>query len=204
MIDTGTTSTSSSLAQELDSHMIDHQRTSTSTSSSSALSRFVGNVRVQQVDRAARQVRQNVGSSNINDGKGIYLKRFELDKDDLDNIKMVKSETAAIMTRRPYNPNSKLISLEDLINNRSMFGTNSVLIILSISATSKDNMTTYQQKYNGVKGNNGTIRHDRTMVVMCPFSKAGNNTAIILFGAGCCERLLDGDISLRDNGEIRE
>ena len=42
------------------------------------------------------------------------------------------------------------------------------------------------------------------MVVVCPFSKEGNNTAIILFGAGCCERLIDEDISLRDNNEIRE
>ena len=39
---------------------------------------------------------------------------------------------------------------------------------------------------------------------MCPLSPAGVNTAMILFGAGCCERFFDADISLRDNGAIRK
>ena len=117
---------------------------------------------------------------------------------------MTPGETAGVMIRRPFNPSSKLISLEELIDSGARFGTNLVLIILSINVTAKDNSTMYQQKANGIKGNNGVIRHDRNMVVMCPLSKSGNNTAIILFGAGCCERLLDGDLSLRDNGQLSE
>ena len=118
---------------------------------------------------------------------------------------MCTSDTAGVMTQRPFNPNGRLILLEDLINNGSKFGTNLVLFILSLSATSNNNnVLISQHKTNGVKGSNGTIRHGRKMVVMCPLSRAGNNTAIILFGSGCCERLLDGDISLRDNGVLRE
>ena len=90
------------------------------------------------------------------------------------------------------------------MNNGSTYGTNLLLIILSISAVTTNNMTMYQQKSNGIKGGANTVRHDRNMVVMCPLSPSGNNTAMILFGAGCCERFFDGDISLRDNGEIRE
>ena len=41
------------------------------------------------------------------------------------------------------------------------------------------------------------------MVVMCPISPPGSNMAMILFGYGFCEGLLEVDISLRDNGAIR-
>lgn len=117
---------------------------------------------------------------------------------------MCQGNTADVMRRRPFNPGGQLISLEELIVNGSKFGRNLILIILSISATTTNNTTMYQQRSKGVRGNNGTIRHNRNMVVMCPLSKAGSNTAIILFGAGCCKRLHDSDISLRDNGELPE
>ena len=32
----------------------------------------------------------------------------------------------------------------------------------------------------------------------------GSNTAMILFGAGCCKRLFEGDISMRYDGSIRK
>ena len=113
-----TTSTSFSLAEELVGHM-NQEATSTSTSSSSASSRFVGIVRIRDDAKVARHVRQNVGRSLLNDGKGIYLRRVDIMKDELKNIKMVKSNTAGIVTQRPYNPNSGLISLEELINDGS-------------------------------------------------------------------------------------
>ena len=150
---------------------------STSTSSSTS-STPVPTIHSRSAE-AARQAWQNVGRQFLNDGKGIYLKKVDLKKDDLENIKVVKSNTAGIVTERPYNPSSKLNSLEELINDGSKFGTNLVVMILSITAKSRDNMTSYQQKYNGIKGNNGTIRYDRTMVVLCPFSKEGSNAAII-------------------------
>ena len=128
-----------------------------------------------------------------------------LKKNDLviDNVSVTKSNTPGVHQRRPFNPNSSLISLSDLVNNGSQYGTNLILIILSILAVSTNNLTMYQQKSNGIRGGSNTVRHDRNMVVMCPLSPSGNNTAMILFGAGCCERFFDGDISLRDNGEIR-
>ena len=117
---------------------------------------------------------------------------------------MVLSETAGDMVRIPFNPIGTLILLDKLISKGSTFRTNLVLIILSITAASINNATMYQQKSNRVKGNNGTICHEFSMMVICPSSKSGNNIAIILFGAGCCERLLDGDISLRDIGGLSE
>ena len=90
------------------------------------------------------------------------------------------------------------------MNGGTQYGTNLVLIILSITAVSNNNLTMFQQRVGGVKGHSNTVRHDRKMVVMCPLSPSGSNTAMILFGSGCCERLFNGEISLRDNGSIRE
>ena len=146
------------------------------------------------------RARTDSGIFRANDGEGIYIRKTELL---IDNISITRSNTPGVSLRRPFNPTSSLISLSDLVNNGSKYGTNLVLIILSISAVSTNNLTMYQQKSNGIRGGSNTVRHDRNMVVMCPLSPSGNNTAMILFGAGCCERFFDGDISLRDNGEIR-
>ena len=69
---------------------------------------------------------------------------------------------------------------------------------------STNNLTMYQQRLNEIKEGNNTVCYYRNFVVMCPLSPLGTNTAMILFGAGCCERCFGGDISLRDNGEICE
>ena len=122
----------------------------------------------------------------------------------MDNIEMCQNNIAGVVQRQPYNPNSRIISLCDLVHDGAKYGTVLVLVILSITAASNNNVNVYQQKAGGVKMNNSTVRHDRNMVVMCPFSKTGENTAMILFGAGYCKRFFDGDISLRDNGEIRK
>ena len=175
------------------------------TSSSSRISsttRLVGVSRPSDNNEPERNVRPNLGGVFLrNDGKGIYLEKICLD---ISNVSVTKSNTPGVMQRRPFNPDSQLLALNDLMNNGSTYGTNLLLIILSISAVTTNNMTMYQQKSNGIKGGANTVRHDRNMVVMCPLSPSGNNTAMILFGAGCCERFFDGDISLRDNGEIRE
>ena len=64
-----------------------------------------------------------------------------LKKNDLviDNVSVTKSNTPGVHQRRPFNPNSSLISLSDLVNNGSQYGTNLILIILSISAVSTNN-----------------------------------------------------------------
>ena len=112
---------------------------------------------------------------------------------------------AVILRRRPFDPRGSLIPLEELIKQGSVCRKKIVLVILSISASSNNqNATTYQQKVTGGKGSNGTIRHNRSMVVMCPLSKEGSNTAIILFGPGYNESLLSGDPTLRVNGKISE
>ena len=141
----------------------------------------------------------------MNDGIGIYLRKKTLDKNNLTNIKIVTSNSAVILRRRPFDPRGSLISLEELVEQGSVRRKNLVLVILSISASSNSqNTTTYQQKVTVGKGSNGTIRHNRSMVVVCPLSKEGSNTAIILFGPGYNESLLNGDPGLRDTGKISE
>ena len=170
----------------------------TPTASTSSSWRSLANILHEMNNR---NVRPNLGDIQQNDGKGIHMKKIDLE---IDNVSVTKSNTPGVHQRRPFNPNSNLISLCDLINNGSHYGTNLILIILSISAVSINNMTMYQQRSNGIKGGSNTVRHDRNMVVMCPLSPSGNNTAMILFGGGCCKIFFDGDVSLRDNGEIRE
>lgn len=125
--------------------MNDQEPTSSTSFRSVSINSGVGNDRGRNTE-AACQVRQNNGRKFVNDGKGIYLRKVYLEKDDLDNIKMVNSDTAGIVTKRPYNPNSKLISLDELINDGSTFGTNLVMMILSILAKSRDSVTLFQQK----------------------------------------------------------
>ena len=122
----------------------------------------------------------------------------------MENLSVLRSHTVGVMQKQSFNSTSTLISLNDLVTNGSKHGTNIVLIILSISPTnSLSNGTSVQQRYNGNWGQINSVRHDRRLVVMCPLSPPGSNTAVILLGCGTCERFFDRDISLRDDGSIR-
>ena len=148
-----------------------------------------------------RNVRQNLGNYQLPSRPDPFMANVELN---MDNIEVSRSQTAGVLQRRRFNPNSLLISLHRLVTHGSHHGTNMILIILSINSVSASSPTQIQQRYNGSRGQVNTIRHDRRMVVMCPLSPEGSNTAMILFGSGSCERFFDSDISLRDNGAIRE
>ena len=145
-----------------------------------------------------RNVRQML--SNLV-GKEPFIKNIDLT---MENLSVVRSHTVGIMQKQSFNPTSTLISLHDLVTHGSKHGTNIVLIILSISpTTSSSNGTNVQQRYNGNQGQINSVRHDRRLVVMCPLSPPGSNTAVILLDSGTCERFFDRDISLRDDGSIR-
>ena len=94
--------------------------------------------------------------------------------------------------------------MNTLVKNLYHHGTHIVAIILYISSASGNTSLQVQQRYNGTRGQVKNVRHDRNIVVMCPLSPPGYNTAMILFGSGCCERLFEADISIRDNGAIRK
>ena len=120
----------------------------------------------------------------------------------MSNIDIVRSHTADVLHRRPFNPNSQIISLNTLVKNRSRHRTNIFVIILSIASASVNTSLQVQQRYNGTRGQVSNVLHDRKMVVMCHFSPPGSNTATILFGSGCFEGFFEAVISLRDNGSI--
>ena len=154
---------------------------------------------VLQESRSQRQRSEVNNDSSINSGPDILNQKVPIS---MENIELIQSNTPGVNLRQPFNPNSHLISLNKLISNGSHHGTNIMLIILSISSVATNAQTQYQQNRNGSRGHVDSVRHDRKMVVLCPLSPVNANTAIILFGSGCCERIFDGDISLRDNGSI--
>ena len=145
-----------------------------------------------------RNVRQNIGTQERYEP---FCANEELN---LQNIRVSRSQTAGVLQRRPFNPNSMLISLHNLVTNGSCHGTNMILIILSITSVLASAPTQIQHRYNGSRGQLNTVHHDRRMVVLCPLSPVGSNTGIILLGSGICSRFFDSDISLRDNGSIRK
>ena len=121
------------------------------------------------------------------------------------NISTAKNQTAGSNRRSIINPSNCLISLQQLIHSGTQYRTNLILMVLSISTVTGNNFTQYQQRQKGnIRSEIKTVRHDRRMVVMCPLSDPDNNTAVILFGSGCCERLFEWDIAMRDNGQIRK
>ena len=122
----------------------------------------------------------------------------------MSNIDIVRSHTAGVVHRRSLNPNNQIIFLNTLVKNGSRHGTNIVVIILSISSASGNILLQVQHIYNGTRGQVKNVQHDRKMVVMCPFSTSGLNTAMIIFGSGCCEIFFEADISLRDYVAIRK
>ena len=122
----------------------------------------------------------------------------------MSNINTVCSHTAGIIHMKPLNPKIQLISLNTLVKNGSHHGTHIVAIILYISSASDNTSLQVQQRYNGIHSQVNNVRHDINMVVMCPFSPPGYNTAMILFGSGCCEIFFEADISLRDYVAIRK
>ena len=157
----------------------------------------VHNVCWREIDNECnkRNVGQNIDLLNLNQD-AYFTANVE--------ISMEHIEWTGAVQRKPFNPNSCLITLNDLVTEGSMHGTNLLLIILSISSVSSNSLTQMQQWYNGNRGQVKTVRHDRRMVVMYPSSQLGHNTVMILFGAGCCEQFFEGDILLRDNGAIHK
>ena len=123
-----------------------------------------------------RSVRQNLGNYQLPVRPNPFMANVELN---MNNIEVSRSQTAGVLQRRPFNPNSQLISLHNLVTNGSQHRTNMMLIILSINSVSASSPTQVQQRYNGSRGQVNTIRHDRRMVVMCPLSPEGSNTAMI-------------------------
>ena len=174
-----------------------------SDSNESGESRQLRNRDVPVLDnnRSNRQRTETSNSVPANNGEDIFKQHVDLT---MDNIEVHQSNTPGVLQRRPYNPNSQIMSLQDYIQGGTQHGKNLLLIILSISAVPINSMTQYQQKNNGSRGNLDMMRHDRKMFLMCPLSPSRSNTALILFGAGTCERFFEGDISLRDNGAIRK
>ena len=121
----------------------------------------------------------------------------------MSNINIVCSHIDGVLHRQPLNTNSQLISSNTLVKNGSRHGTNIVVIILFVSSASGNTTLEVKQRYSGTRSQVKNVQHGRKMVVMCPFSTTGSNMAMILFGSGCCEILFEADISIRDNGAIR-
>ena len=154
---------------------------------------------VRQEPSNQRRRPEVINNPPINDRTGIFRTKQPIS---MENIELIRSNIPGVNLRRPFNPISNLIPMNELISNGSRHGQNLMLIILSISSVAINAQTKYQQSRNGSKAHIDSVRHDRKMVVLCPLSPVNANTAIILFGSGCCERIFDGDISLRDNGAI--
>ena len=121
----------------------------------------------------------------------------------INNIQVFCSQSGSVLRRSALNPNSRLVSLQDVHLQGSHHGTVSVFIILSIALASSG-QTQIQQRHNGAHGQIQNQRHTRKISLMCPLSPPGLNTAIILQGNGNCPCLFDGDVSLRDGGAIRK
>ena len=103
-------------------------KSATSSSLSSSLPRDQSNTlggvrRRNDENEVQRNVRQNVGADASTEASGIdrgtFMSKVELD---LKNVKVCKSNTPGVVQQRPFNPNSNLISLRDLILNGSKQG----------------------------------------------------------------------------------
>ena len=66
-----------------------------------------------------------------NTGTGIFRPKKPIS---MENIEIIQSNTPGVNLRRPFNPNSQLIPLNELILNGSRHGKNLMLIILSITS----------------------------------------------------------------------
>ena len=71
-----------------------------------------------------------------------------------------------------------------------------ILILLSISSVSSNSPTQFQQKYNGGRGQVNSVHYYQKVIMLCPLIKSGSNTAVILFGAGFCNRFFQWDMLL--------
>lgn len=128
-----------------------------------------------------------------------YLQHVELV---VQNIRSIKSETADVINTDLFNPNIRIVKLENLKDQRRK-RTHScvILMILSISPVTSQGITfKYDQKAKGSQGTNQ--QHDHRLVVMCPSSKSGSNAAIVFLGSGICKQFWNNDTSLRENGSI--
>ena len=108
------------------------------------------------------------------------------------NISAAKNQTAGSNQRKIINPPNNLISLQQLLSSGTGYRTNMILMVLSISSATGNNLTQYQQQQKiNIRGELKTVCHDRRI-----------NTAVILFGSRCCEQFFEWDITMRDNRQI--
>ena len=118
----------------------------------------------------------------------------------IENIKIYQATN--IMRTRQLGPNSKFISLDNLMTEGGQHGKIMVGMILSITASTDQTQIT-QRTYNASRGQMSTVRHSRKITIMCLSSPPGQNTALILQGNGLSPRLSE-DTETRDNGCIRK
>ena len=96
-----------------------------------------------------------------------------------------------------------VISLQDHIQNGPQRRTVIVAMVLRINVD--DKKAEAQKKYNGnARGASTTVQHSRRVLLMCLNSEAGHNTFMMFQGKSTNSKLFDGDLSLRDNGQMRE
>jgi hypothetical protein len=121
------------------------------------------------------------------------------------HIVPVASEIAAVQNQQQIDPNSRIVSLEEVQAKGSQMGAVMLVKVLSITAVSQTGQSQVQQRsFNGGRGAPTQVRHQRRVVLLCMNSSPGNGTMMVLIGSGCCANFLNWDVSIRDTGGLCE
>ena len=74
-----------------------------------------------------RQRPEGFNNPPVNSGTGIFRCKIDIS---MENIELIQSNIPGVNLRRPFNPNSQIIPLNELITNGSHHGKKSFVIIL--------------------------------------------------------------------------
>lgn len=120
------------------------------------------------------------------------------------NLRVKQGHLAGIAPSNGFDPDSDIISLQSHLEEGPHDGV-ILAVILSMNTASGNNKSEIQKKYaSATRGAPTAVNYARRIVFMCLSSDPGSNTFIMFQGSNLNVNLLDGDVSLRDNGGIRK
>ena len=121
------------------------------------------------------------------------------------NMSVLQGRIAGVINANRFNPNCVIVSLQTHLRDGPQDLGVIVAIVLGISRPDKEGKGSQIQRRQGAyHGSSTPARYNRRLLLMCLASDVGSNTFMMFQGASYYEKLLDGDLSLRDNGGLRK
>jgi hypothetical protein len=147
-------------------------------------------------DGEERRVRQNCGVPRT----GAFRPHVPIS---LENFKELHGRNTGVRQTNRFDPSrAQVVSLQSHVHNGPE--QNEVILAMILNIKRESPVETQKIFTGNNHGKSKPKSHDRRVLFMCLNSDPGFNTFVMFQGSSVNEGLFNGDLSLRDNGGMRE